>query len=84
MRPTCIACALKHVAQAEVLMQEAALGYPLHAHLAVGHLAEAEAELVKDHPEMADAIRGMRSQYEAAGTVIHTMAILESLLKLET
>jgi hypothetical protein len=44
-------------------MQEALLGYPLHAFLAIGHLAEAEAELLEKHPDLASTIRAERIQY---------------------
>jgi hypothetical protein len=60
MRPTCLYCASKHVAQAIVLMLEAAQGYPLHRWLAVGHLAEAGDETVAAYPELAAHIREQR------------------------
>jgi len=44
MRKHCLECALKHVAQALVLLCEVPKGYPLHKWVAVGHLAEAEDE----------------------------------------
>lgn len=44
-------------------MEEAELGYCLHAWLAVSHLAEAEAELMRDYPEMAQIIRAERLNY---------------------
>lgn len=43
-RNPCPKCVEKHLAQAVILMQEAENGYPEHKLLAVGHLAEAEAE----------------------------------------
>lgn len=60
MRKGCLACAIKHVAQAQVLMDEAKLGYPNHRWLACGHLAEAESELLAFDPELARQIRSMR------------------------
>jgi hypothetical protein len=63
MRDTCYECGYKHVAQAEVLMAEALLGYPLHALLAIGHLAEAEAELLGECPKLAQEIRIERVRY---------------------
>lgn len=62
-RPSCLDCARKHVAEAEVLMREALMGYPPHAYLAVGHLSQAEAELLKDFEEMAHIIRAERVNY---------------------
>lgn len=62
-RTSCLDCGRKHIAQAEALMCEALLGYPLHAYLAIGHLAEAESELLLDHPEEAINIRAERVKY---------------------
>jgi len=45
MRKGCYKCALKHLAQAMVLLLESKKGYPIHRWLAVGHMAEAEDEL---------------------------------------
>lgn len=66
MRPTCLNCARKHLAQADILMMEAAMGYPLHAWYAMGHMAEASDELVDDYPDMANEIREVRKLYEEA------------------
>ena len=63
MRPSCLNCCRKHLAQSEVLMIEARMGYPAHAWLAVGHQAEAEAETIKDYPEIATEIRKHRVEY---------------------
>lgn len=65
MRPSCLFCARKHLAQAEVLMSEALKGYPRHAWLAVGHLAEAEDELLEKFPELAGTVRDHRLRYMA-------------------
>ena len=59
-RHTCLDCVRKHLAQASVLMDEAALGYPHHRWLAVGHLAEAESESLREQPEFAKQIRECR------------------------
>lgn len=59
IRPSCLLCALKHCGQAAVLFAEARLGYPLHRHLAVGHLAEAESESLQ-WPGIAMSIREER------------------------
>lgn len=59
-RESCLFCVSKHISQAIVLMQEAYAGYPLHRWLAIGHLAEAEAESQKDFPLLAIMIRETR------------------------
>jgi len=63
MRETCLFCALKHLSQALILIQESRQGYPLHRWLAVGHMAEAADELLEDYPEFANHIRKMRVSY---------------------
>lgn len=60
MRPSCLGCVLKHIAQASILLDETRLGYPLHYWLAVGHLAEAESEVLGFSQEVATAIREAR------------------------
>jgi len=57
MRKTCTKCARKHIAQAVILLNESKLGYPEHLWLAVGHLAEAEAELDNKYHELAEKVR---------------------------
>jgi len=63
MRKSCLDCARKHLGQAAVLMDEAVLGYPTHRWRAVGHLAEAESELVRDYLHVAMEIREHRVAY---------------------
>ena len=60
MRPFCGKCARKHLAQAIVLLNESRLGYPSHLWLAIGHMAEAEAEIDQRYPEIAQKIREER------------------------
>lgn len=60
MRESCLDCARKHIAQAIILLTESKLGHPEHKWLAVGHLAEAEAESVQKFPEFANKIRNFR------------------------
>jgi hypothetical protein len=62
-RKSCLDCVRKHLAQAEVLMEEAKLGYPEHKWLAVGHLGEASAESLQEYPEFSDEIRKHRLAY---------------------
>lgn len=63
MRYSCLLCTLKHLGQASALITEAYLGYPLHKWLAIGHMAEAEAESVLDYPELSSLIRQQRTDY---------------------
>lgn len=63
MRPSCLDCCRKHLAQAEVLMLEARKGYIAHAWLAVGHMAEAEDETLDEYPEITEKIRDERLKY---------------------
>lgn len=60
MRKACLDCAIKHLAQAQILMDESRLGYPLHKHLAIGHLAEAESEMLGVSVEKAANLRAAR------------------------
>lgn len=86
MRPSCLDCARKHVAQAEVLLHEfrAAQKYRIHIWYAVGHLAEAEAELMERWPEHAYIIRQHRILLIAERTYkVPTHTILEELCNAE-
>jgi len=60
MRQSCRECACKHIAQARVLLLEKAKGYPEHYWFVMGHLAEAEDELVMDFPEETVLVRAER------------------------
>ena len=82
MRKGCIDCAIKHVAQAQVLLDEAQLGYPNHRWLAVGHLAEAESELLGVAPLVANDIRGIRITV-ASGLQLDYEGMLQVLLNLK-
>lgn len=64
MRPSCLNCSRKHLAQALVLLHESKKGYPTHFWLAQGHIAEAEDELLRDHPELAEIVRNERKLLE--------------------
>ena len=58
MRPTCLDCARKHLSQASILLEEYATGdYDVHFWYAMGHMAEAESEVMADYPELAALIR---------------------------
>lgn len=60
MRRACLDCAIKHLSQAQVLLDESVLGYPIHRALAMGHMAEAESELIAEFLPMAEQIREER------------------------
>jgi hypothetical protein len=60
MRESCRECACKHIAQARVLLLEKSKGYPEHYWFAMGHLAEAEDELVEAFPEETALVRAER------------------------
>jgi hypothetical protein len=70
MRPTCYSCARKHLAQADILMMEAAMGYPIHAWYAMGHMSEAADELIDECPQYAEVIREQRKLYEESIVLI--------------
>jgi len=57
-REPCPMCTLKHLGQAIVLFNESLTGYPTHRWIAVGHMAEAEAEAPSQ--DMANRIRAQR------------------------
>lgn len=64
-RDPCPDCVRKHLGQACVLCQEALQGYPDHRWLAIGHLAEAEAEIEGMSPALAERFREERKALEA-------------------
>lgn len=78
MRPTCLSCAGKHIAQACVLMKETKTGYPMFRWFVIGHLAEAEEETVMAHPEFAGEIREYRVAYAADQDIIIPFEVLLS------
>ena len=57
MRKSCLYCTRKHLGQAEVLLYEAFNSYPEHFWLAIGHLAEAEAETQQKFLQFSRKIR---------------------------
>lgn len=78
-RPTCMACVSKHLGQASVLFQEALQGYPEHRWLAIGHLAEAEAESQAGFPEFAKVLRNERKKAEEGDYVPDCVSLLGRL-----
>jgi len=63
-RDPCVLCCCKHLAQAHVLIKETHKDYPHHKWIAMGHMAEAEDEVLNAHKAMASAIRVARLQYQ--------------------
>lgn len=85
MRSSCLDCARKHLGQAAVLIDESMLGYPTHRWRAIGHLAEAESELVTDYLHMAMEIREHRVAYiEDPGYVIPIDGLIATLTELDS
>lgn len=70
MRPTCLECAGKHLAQACELTKEMKTGYPSFHWFVIGHLAEAEEETVRDYPELANEIREHRVAWTEDNDVV--------------
>jgi hypothetical protein len=83
LRPTCLFCVSKHLAQALVLMTESVTDedYVIHRYIAVGHLAEAEAESVYEFPSLASKIRDTRCAIMLQDNAIRKATPLLDLLK---
>jgi hypothetical protein len=73
-REPCIACVMKHLAQARAIAAETCKGYPLHFFFAMGHLAEAEDEALNEYPTVTDMIRHARKNFEAIAEITITDA----------
>lgn len=83
MRDTCLDCVIKHLSQAEILLEESLLGHPDHLYLAIGHLAEAESECLLEYPELAVNIRENRYIImETEGTQFDYIKLLHTVLNL--
>ena len=65
VRPVCSECAMKHLAQASILLSESKRGYPYHYRYALGHMAEAEEELIGKYKKEAQEIRKERKKLES-------------------
>lgn len=78
MRDSCFDCTRKHLAQAAVLNLEYRTGdYPVHKWYAVGHLAEAADEIIKEYPAIAATIRDMRIAYMEEDTDFNVSSVIE-------
>ena len=62
---------------------EVMTGYPSFKWLVVGHMAEAEAELVEQYPDVANEIREYRKEYEIELCSLPLMDIIERLTRLD-
>jgi len=60
MREGCIECVMKHISQAIILYHEMFKGYPEHLVYVVGHLAEAEDEVLEISEALCCRIRRQR------------------------
>lgn len=83
MRNSCLQCVMKHLAQAIILLTESKLGYSINKWLAIGHLAEAEAESVKDFLELAIKIRDIRLKIEINDYDIDLIQIIKEAERFE-
>jgi hypothetical protein len=80
-RDACILCTLKHIAQAYVLWKETYKGYPQHKWICMGHMAEAEDEIVNAYPEVCEAIRTQRLAYQNYDQPPAFLGLIELVLK---
>ena len=62
MRKGCYNCCIKHLSEARAVLEEPPW-YPDHVMLVIGHLAQAEAEIVRFSMGLADKIRDTRLKY---------------------
>ena len=78
---TCLNCVIKHVGRAFGFLEEASLGYPHHALLAIGDLSLAESEAYRNYFEIAQKIRETRKNLEANlnGPYPELMDLIETL-----
>lgn len=63
-------------------MDEAELGYPNHKIWAIGHLAEAESEVLSRSREFAKRIREIRKAYMDDICSVNMEALVESAMEL--
>jgi len=83
-REPCADCCRKHLGQASALLQESLQGYPDHRWLAIGHVAEAEAEIQGLHPDIAQGLRDTRKAMESdAGVVPDFLAVIGEVSRRE-
>lgn len=84
-RRACTACVLKHLSQAVVLLDEARQPeYAIHRWFAVGHLAEAEAEIAGLSSQLAEQIRTLRHELqEDPAAQVDVVAIMRAVLAVE-
>lgn len=62
MRKGCYDCCFKHLSEARAVLEEIPF-YPDHIMLVVGHLAQAEAEIMRFSLDLAHGIRDVRLKY---------------------
>jgi hypothetical protein len=78
-RPPCLFCVRKHIGQAAALFQEALQGYSEHRWLAIGHLAEAEAEAEGFSKSLANLLRKERKRSEESNYTPNFIELLREV-----
>ena len=81
-RKPCIDCVEKHVAQAYILAQESAMGYPEHRILMCGHLAEAIEEAPNDILELKYTLQTCLAETMRTGTAFLPLYPILALIRL--
>lgn len=81
-RDPCMECCLKHLGQARAILKEVCKGYKSHRWFAVGHLGEAEDEIVELFPDLARLIRDERIKLmEEEGYVVKFSELFIAVLR---
>ena len=76
-RDPCVLCCLKHLSQAYVLLKETHKGYPHHQWIAMGHMAEAEDEVLNAYSEVSTQIRLARLRYQNEGIEPNLLGLID-------
>lgn len=86
MRKSCKECVIKHMGQAIVLIGEVDRNHPEHMIIAIGHLAEAEEEVIATSPEIAEELRNLRRNYFVYGDdpTQELLRLYERVMELQT
>jgi len=79
-REPCVQCCLKHLGQARAIVCETKKGYPEHYYFAMGHMAEAEDEIVNLYPEVEERIRSQRYAFQEDQSNVPDWAVLVRLV----
>lgn len=89
-RPSCLECVAKHVANAEILMQEYRTGYKVHRLMAIGELEQARQEAEREYPELAARLYAERKNIwngddspDLYGYLVEVQTLLDQRAELE-